>query len=176
MTAARLGRTACEATAWESVTSITSSRAKGVSGTVRVALTAGARAATLTSALSYNAPLILANAEILSPAAGNTVFELDAASSLVHVGVVDYTVSARFGATGCESSVWLSDTQVAGTSPSGFRVGPPLPVAVTVGQQVAPPLREREFFVDNLLVRIQYCEPLFQVALYLPSYPRRSEQ
>lgn len=109
---ARLGGTACEETAWASATSIECKRDQGVAGTRRVAVTAGQRPGTITHALSYNAPLIQANAEILVPVAGNTNFTLGAASNVTGMGVADYTAGVRFGATGCESSVWLSDTQV----------------------------------------------------------------
>jgi len=55
---AQMGFTECESTDWASGTSISSKIAAGVSTTLRLVTTVGERAASLSVAMSYDAPMI----------------------------------------------------------------------------------------------------------------------
>ena len=103
--AARLGDTAMEETIWVSDTSINSKSGVGARGTLRMVVTAGSHAATLTEAVSYEHALILSSVKTKNyPLEGGT-------SMTVFGGVFSpqrATLSVRMGDTVCEATDWSS--------------------------------------------------------------------
>jgi len=109
---ARIGETGCESTEWLSDSEIECLQAAGVFGTMRLAVTAGARPGTTTEALSYDVPS-LTNSELTivftnGPTTGNEWIDVEG----MNLGQNDYTGMARIGETGCESTEWLSDSEI----------------------------------------------------------------
>jgi hypothetical protein len=105
---AREGQTGCEATEWESETSMRCMGGLGVRGTRRVAMTAGARGGTLTQSWSVDVVLTSRLRRLNRAGTGS-------ASVTVHgagMGLVSYTGRAREGQTGCEATEWESETSM----------------------------------------------------------------
>jgi hypothetical protein len=122
----RVGGTACEASEWESDSSVRCKSAGGVFGTLRVAVTAGARVGSLTHAVSYDAPAVSYtidddgnefNATANLPPGGSVVTVLGAG-----LGIVAYTDSARTGQSSCEATEWQSDSSLV--HPRPFSLSP----------------------------------------------------
>ena len=99
---AREGHTGCEATEWESETSVRCMIGRGLRGTRRVLITSGAQAGSVTQAWSMDAG-------VLSVMRRQNRAGTGSASVTVHgagLGLVTYTGAARGGHTGCESTEW----------------------------------------------------------------------
>ena len=105
---AREGQTGCEATEWESETSMRCMVGHGARGTRRVVMTAGDRGASVSEGWSTD----MAG---LSMARRSNRAGTGSASVTVHgasMGLVAYTGKAREGQTGCEATEWESETSV----------------------------------------------------------------
>ena len=134
--AARLAATACEASAWESDSSVRCLTAGGAFATARVAVTAGARAGSMTEATSYdtpqpghvvNDPASPDNSTANGSPSGGAALRVTASG----LGVQRYSHAARVGASACEATRWESDSSIFCTAPRG--AGATLRVAITVG-------------------------------------------
>jgi hypothetical protein len=125
--AGRVGGTSCEASAWHSDSSVRCLTPGGAKGTMRVALTAGIRAGSVTETISFDLPTPLHAAFPNRPSTGSasmTIFGLN-------MGLVGYTQEARVGHTACEATGWVGDTAVNCLTASG--TGGTLRLAVTAG-------------------------------------------
>ena len=104
----RYEHTACEATEWESETSVRCLVSQGGRGTRRVAMTAGERGGSTTQSWSADMGTMSVMGRENGAGAGS-------ASVTVHgagMGLVAYTGRAREGQTGCEATEWESETSV----------------------------------------------------------------
>eukprot|EP00961_Rhodomonas_salina_P016388 220424-Rhodomonas_salina.1 len=117
--AGRVGGTSCEVSNWTSETSIRCHRAGGILGLVGVGLTVEVCVGSLTEVMSYDGASISALTQ--SNAFGGlgvstTVTVLGSGFGLAAAG---YSVKGDLGNSGCESSLWMSETSVAGLAASG---------------------------------------------------------
>jgi hypothetical protein len=140
--AVRVGGTACESTAWQSVSAVCCFSAAGVGGSLRVILTLGSRPGSVTEAASYDSVGELIGADLSVPPPVESwptlarISDPDPLLVLEEARLGAYSLAARVGSTACEASVWPSVTQLACLVPSGvgafkFRV------TVTAGERVA---------------------------------------
>ena len=128
---ARVGQTGCEASAWASDTSLVCKTAGGLYATLRVVLTAGTRAGSLTDAVSYDTPVLdLTRVRVNLPSTGSVSMTVVGSG----LGLADYTGASRLGATACEASGWESDSSIRCLSSGG--VFGTLRVVVTAGVRV----------------------------------------
>ncbi|KAJ1475837.1 hypothetical protein T484DRAFT_1827001 [Baffinella frigidus] len=128
--ASRVGATACEASGWESDSSMCCLSSGGVFGTLSVAVTAGNRAGSVTEGLSYE------SVTVNSVEGVNLATDMSSNVTLMGSGLgeADYSAAGRVGATSCEGSTWVSDTCVRCQSSTG--VGRSQRVSVTAGLHV----------------------------------------
>jgi hypothetical protein len=129
--AVSLGVSCGEATLWVATTSMFTMFAFGLSGTLKVIITAGTLIGTVTDAVSQD---MLSVRSILD---ANTVTTAGVGISVrgMHMGVYASSMKASAGGTGCRITIWVSDTvlkcsssnQMAGSIPmmltGGSRVG-----------------------------------------------------
>jgi hypothetical protein len=104
----RVGHTGCEGTVWQSETSVRCLVGHGAGGTRRIALTAGGRGGSVTQGCSADITGLSRIRRMNHAGTGS-------ASMTVHgsgIGVVAHTVRGRAGHTGCEGTVWQSETSV----------------------------------------------------------------
>jgi hypothetical protein len=104
----RGGHTGCEGTVWESETSMRCRVGHGAGGTRRMVMTAGGRGGSVTRGWSVDTAGLSRMRRVNHAGTGS-------ASMTVHgsrMGVVAYTTRAREGHTGCEGTVWESETSV----------------------------------------------------------------
>ena len=127
---AREGHTGCEATEWESETSVRCMVTHGARGTRRLVMTVGERGGgSVTQGWS-------ADVGALSVMGGQNAAGTGTASVTVHgasMGLVTYTGRAREGHTGCEATEWESETSVRCMVTHGARGTRRL--VMTVGEQ-----------------------------------------
>ena len=124
---ARLGATACEATAWVEDTTVLCKIAAGHAATLRVAVTAGVVAGTSTQMMSYDVPAV---SSIKSTLYNRAPFSDESFTvSGISFATRSYTPAARLGASAAEASDWVSDTSLTCKLTSAFRSS--LSVAVT---------------------------------------------
>ena len=127
---AREGHTGCEATEWESETSVRCMVTHGARGTRRLVMTVGERGGgSVTQGWS-------ADVGALSVMRGQNRAGTGSASVTVHgasMGLVTYTGRAREGHTGCEATEWESETSVRCMVTHGARGTRRL--VMTVGEQ-----------------------------------------
>ena len=129
--AARLGDTAMEETIWVSDTSINSKSGVGARGTLRMVVTAGSHAATLTEALSYNGISLDSISRTNFLHAGNEMFTITGD----YHDRVQLSTAARFAQTATESTEWNSDESIKARTPTGARGS--RGVTITVGLAIA---------------------------------------
>ena len=116
----RVGGTGCEATAWVSETVVVCAAYFGGLGTVRVSVTAGQRAGSLTEMASFDGPgvsSVLVGLLANRGSTGSTSVTL----SGIGFGTVGTSASGKVGATGCESSEWTSSSSVRCLTAAGVR-------------------------------------------------------
>jgi hypothetical protein len=106
--AARLSRTACERSTWESDTSVRCKTGLGLVGSHRAMLTAGRRAGSVTQSLSIVAFSISLVLRANRGGTGSSSVTIYGAG----LGPMSHTVSMRLGMTTCERTAWQSDTSV----------------------------------------------------------------
>jgi len=111
----RVGFTSSENTAWVSDTALQALVSAGVAISRRVAVTVGENVNTISEAASYDVATVSSVVYGNRGAFGDSVFSVSGSQ----MGTVDYTGALRFGSTGCESSQWISDTQVHGIVAAG---------------------------------------------------------
>ena len=99
---AREGQTGCEATEWESETSMRCMVGHGARGTRRVVMTVGERGGSVSQAWSIEAPGLSITRRGNRAGTGSTSVTVHGAS----MGLVSYTGRAREGQTGCEATEW----------------------------------------------------------------------
>ena len=105
---AREGQTGCEATEWESETSMRCMVGHGARGTRRVVMTVGERGGSVSQAWSIEAPGLSIMTRLNAAGTGSTSVTVHGAS----MGLVSYTGRAREGQTGCEATEWESETSM----------------------------------------------------------------
>jgi hypothetical protein len=105
---AREGHTGCEATQWESETSVRCLVTHGARGTRRVAITAGERGGSVTQGWSVDVRALSVMRRQNRAGTGSASVTVHGAS----MGLVTYTGRAREGHTGCEATQWESETSV----------------------------------------------------------------
>jgi len=108
----RAGHTGCEGTVWESETSVRCLVGHGAGGTRRLGMTVGERSGSTSQAWSVD----LGSLRVMRNVNG-TVNHAGTGSVLMTVhgssmGLVSYTARGREGHTGCEGTVWISQTSV----------------------------------------------------------------
>jgi hypothetical protein len=102
------GHTGCEGTAWESETAVRCLLGHGAGGTRRMVMTAGGRGGSVTQGWSIDTSALSRMRRMNHAAAGSASMTVHGSS----MGVVLYTVRGRGGHTGCEGTVWQSETSV----------------------------------------------------------------
>ena len=116
----REGQTGCEASEWQSDTSLRCMVGHGAMGTRRVVITTEQTRGSLSQGWSWDSPVLSLMRQINRPGSGS-------ASITVHgvgIGVTSLTAIARVGRTTCQISAWESDTSVrcnVGSSVHGSR-------------------------------------------------------
>jgi hypothetical protein len=116
----RTGHTGCEGTVWQSETSVRCRVGHGAAGTRRVFMTAGGRGGSVTKGWSVDTAGLSWMRQVNLPGTGSASMTVLGAS----MGHVTYTGRAREGHTGCEGTVWESETSVrcrAGHGAGGTR-------------------------------------------------------
>src|SRR6056300_1561049 len=105
---AREGQTGCEATEWESETSMRCMVGHGARGTRRVVMTVGERGGSVGRARVCDAAGLSITGRGHLAGTGSTSVTVHGAS----MGLVSYTGRAREGQTGCEATEWESETSM----------------------------------------------------------------
>ena len=105
---AREGHTGCEATEWESETSVRCLVTHGAQGPRRLTMTVGERGGSLTQGWSVDAGALSVMRRQNRAGTGSALVTVHGAS----MGLVTYTGRAREGHTGCEATQWESETSV----------------------------------------------------------------
>jgi hypothetical protein len=105
---AREGHTGCEATQWESETSVRCLVTHGARGTRRVMMTVGENQETVTQGWSVDGGALSVTRRQNRAGTGSASVTVHGAS----MGLVTYTGRAREGHTGCEATQWESETSV----------------------------------------------------------------
>ena len=127
----RVGATACEFTEWSADTELRCKAPTGVSGTYRLAVTAGMRVGTITEVLSYDAP----TGWYVEADTGGNVPSGTGGGDIILIGAdfatSDSSVAMRLGFTATEATEWNADTTIMCKTAGG--VGGTLRVAVTAG-------------------------------------------
>ena len=104
----REGETGCEATEWESETSVRCLVWSGRGGTRRVVMTAGERGGSVSGAWSVDVGGVSMGRRGNRAGTGSASVTVHGAS----MGLVAFTGSVREGETGCEATEWESETTV----------------------------------------------------------------
>eukprot|EP00961_Rhodomonas_salina_P110179 1482974-Rhodomonas_salina.1 len=127
---ARSGNTACEASRWESDTSLRCLTGPGVGGTKRIQVTSGEQVGTGSVFYSFDDPSLSVLRRANKPATGSVSVTIQGQN----YGQIDYTDHSRIGHTGTEATDWESDTSLRCQAAHGIRSTRRL--AVTAGVQV----------------------------------------
>ena len=109
--------TRCEASGWESETSVRCLIAHGVRGTRRVVISSGNRGASATQGWSIDLAGMSMVRQINCAGTGSASVTVHGAS----MGLVTYTGNVRGGHTGCEATEWESETSVRCLAGHGVR-------------------------------------------------------
>jgi len=104
----RLHSTATESSAWVSDTSLIGLHAAGVSLSLRMIVTAGVAAATVTEGVTYDAAVLMASLAANVASAGSLMTTTRGDG----MGVFAFSDIGRLGLTASESSAWVSDTSL----------------------------------------------------------------
>ena len=104
----REGHTGCEATEWESETSVRCLVTRGARGTRRVVMTAGERGGSVTEGWTVDVGGASMVRRENRAGTGSASVTVHGAS----MGLVTYTGRGREGQTGCEATEWESETAV----------------------------------------------------------------
>jgi hypothetical protein len=131
----RIGLTECEASIWQSDTSVAARVARGVHGTRKVLLTAGNQVGSGTQILSYDFLAAASSCGPTNQASAGSVSVTISGSSMGGLQSFATTLTTRLASSSCEASEWVSDTAVQCRVCSG--VSSTLRVMATVGEQVA---------------------------------------
>jgi hypothetical protein len=118
---ARLGRTACEATAWVSDSLVTCKAPAGLGLGLNVVTTVAGIRGTAVASVAYTAPQVTSvnGATVTtSPAVGGEILTILGSS----FGVFDASVTVIIGSSSAKSASWVSDTSIVSNSPSGVQL------------------------------------------------------
>ena len=127
---ARVGATACEATEWISASAVGCKVGSGVGRTMRVGMTAGVQAGSLTEAVCFD----LGYGVVPGPDSSNVAWSISSVTiSGALMGSSGYSDRARAGSTACEATDWTSESLVV--CRSGLGVGDTMRLAITTGGQ-----------------------------------------
>jgi len=107
---ARVGFTGCEASALVSETSLSCKSAVGTGGSVRMTLTLGRTTGFCSDTVSYHGAVVSAASVRNLMSTKHRSVTVDGAG----LGLWSVSRGVRHGSTGCESSVWYSDTSLVG--------------------------------------------------------------
>ena len=102
----RVGLTACQATIWQSDTSLVCQVGSRVMGSVLVSVSVGQQVGSMTSGVSADTGMMSVTGRRNTAATGSASITVFGAG----LGSHGYTVMSRAGGTGCESTDWVSDT------------------------------------------------------------------
>jgi len=127
---AREGQTGCEATEWESETSVRGRAGLGAQGSRRVLMTVGQRHMSISIALSTD----LSTLSLLRFMNGAGTGSASVTVHGSHLGLVAYSLRALQGVTGCESTEWESESALRCRMGHGTRST--LQVVMTIGDKV----------------------------------------
>ena len=144
---ARVGVTGCESSAWVSETSLECKSAVGTGGSVRVILTLGGVTGTCSDTISYDGVVV-------SAASVRNLMSTEHRSVTVEgagLGLWSVSRGVRHGQTGCESSVWRSDTSLVSLT-AAHQGGGTRRVSVTAGHRVGS--QSEVFTVDSVGVSV----------------------
>ena len=131
---AREGQTGCEATEWESETSVRCLVSHGGRGSLRVLVTSGGSARTFSVGLTLDFPAVSVLSVTNGPGTGKESIVVFGAS----FNLDSHSAHSRVGFSASESSLWLSETSVqcrsaAGSNHPGVMLGAVVTAGVTVG-------------------------------------------
>jgi hypothetical protein len=127
----RIGSSACGTSSWTSMTTVKCMLSSGTGGALDAGVTVNSLVGTLTSAFTFDSPVISTFGVTNSPQSGGTAVTVYG----TNLGLGDFTPSARIGSTMCRSTVWGSETSIVCTSAGGS--SRTLDVFLTVGAIVA---------------------------------------
>lgn len=105
---AHMGGSRCEATDWESETSLRCLMGHGAKGTRRVVMTLGERAGSASSGWSVDLLSVSSIRRINRAGTGSSSLTVHGAN----MGMIRHTVNTRVGHSGCESTDWESETSM----------------------------------------------------------------
>jgi hypothetical protein len=140
---ARVGVTGCEASAWVSETSLACKGAVGTGGSVRVTLTLGRTTGSCSDTVSYDGVVVSAASVRNLMSTKHRSVTVDGAG----LGLWSVSRGVRLGSTGCESSVWYSDTSLVSLTVA-YQGGGTRRVSVTAGQRIGS--QSEVFTVDGV--------------------------
>ena len=131
---AREGQTGCEATEWESETSVRCLESHGGRGSLRMLLTSGGSACSFSNGLTLDSPSVCVLSVTNGPGTGKSSIVVFGAS----FNVDSHSAHSRVGFSSSESSLWLSETSVqcrsaAGSNHPGVMLGAVVTAGVRVG-------------------------------------------
>ena len=131
---AREGQTGCEATEWESETSVRCLESHGGLGSLRLLVTSGGSVRTLSEGLTLDFPVVSVLSVTNGPGTGKESIVVFGAS----FNLDSHSAHSRVGFSASESSLWLSETSVqcrsaAGSNHPGVMLGAVVTAGVTVG-------------------------------------------
>ena len=109
----RVGNSACESMEWASETAVICKTAHGAGTSLRLILTSGAGAATLSSAVSYDFELHVSGSR------SQNVGMVASAIHLFIASVAQHSISARTAFSSCESTEWVTSTSIVCKLPAG---------------------------------------------------------
>ena len=139
----RVGVTGCEASAWVSETSLACKGAVGTGGSVRVTLTLGRTTGSCSDTVSYDGVVVSAASVRNLMSTKHRSVTVDGAG----LGLWSVSRGVRLGSTGCESSVWYSDTSLVSLTVA-HQGGGTRRVSVTAGHRVGS--QSEVFTVDGV--------------------------
>eukprot|EP00961_Rhodomonas_salina_P170628 2300154-Rhodomonas_salina.1 len=126
---ARFGTSSAQWTIWTSDSAVSGHVSRGIVSTLPAAVTVGLSIDSVSSAVSYDGPLIRA---VFS---GSPHVRTYLSFSGVGYGDLGHTISARFSGSACETTLWMADTVVRCTTRIE-RAKLPTSNVLTVGQVV----------------------------------------
>jgi hypothetical protein len=126
----RDGSTGCEATGWQSETSVRCYGASGTRGTRRVTMTTGGKSGSTTEAWSVDESGVSASRRSNYAGTGSVSLTVHGAG----LGLFGFSGKVRTSGSSCSSTVWESETNLKCLSSSG--TGKSQSMSVTVGVDI----------------------------------------
>ena len=129
---ATVGGTTCEASPWQSDTSIFCKLAKGTGVQKGATIVLGSDDAEITKAFSYDRPSVRETVVVSEDSTMSTLGETEIEIFGFDFAFASYSQTVRVGGTACEASEWSSDSSISCKASAG--VGATKSVVVTGGQ------------------------------------------